>query len=147
MGKLVKKGAVAVMVAIGATGALAESGSGGVIRFSGAVVASGYSVLAGPRVDPAPSNLQARATSLRGQTVVDFSTPAAHPVPARIWLTAREKVSGLWHRVTDERSVAGTQVSYNGFSGNQLSGSNGRLTVSRPPSAEPTVAVVTVAYR
>lgn len=148
MGELVKKGAVAVMAAIGATGALAENGSSGVIRFTGAVVASGYSVLAVPRVDRAPGSLQARAAGAGDHVGVGFSTPAAHPVPARIWLTAREKVSGLWHRVTDERSAGGTHVRYSGFTaGNQLSGNNGTLTVSRPPTAESTLAVVTVAYR
>lgn len=147
MGKLVKKGAVAVMAAIGATGALAQSGSGGVIRFTGAVVASGYSVLATPGAERAPGSLQARTHGVGDQVVVDFSTPTAHPVPARIWLTAREKVSELWHRVTDERSAGSTQVRYSGFNGNQLSGRGGTLTVSRPPTAAPALAVVTVAYR
>jgi len=91
--------------------------------------------------------VRASTTATGDHVVVAFSTPAAHPVPARVWLTTRDKVSETWHRVTDQRSGAGTHVQYSGFKGDQLSGNSGTLTVSRPPSVEPTLAVVTVAYQ
>jgi len=141
------KGAVAVAAAIGASGVLAEGHQGGTIRFTGAVFAQGYSVGAAPRVAGAADGLQTRTAAAGDRVVVDFSTQAVRPVPASVWLTVRSQSTDTWHRVEGEHGGVGVRVGYSGFKGNQLSGNSGTLTVSRPPTAGPTLAVVTVAYR
>lgn len=147
MGKLYTRGAAALMAAIGATGALAAGSSGGVIRFTGAVVASGYSVQAASRAAGATDGLQTRTVVSSDQLVVDFGTPAARPVPAVVSVAARTKASPTWQRVGVTDNGTDVRARYSGFNANVLTGNSGTLTLSHPPTAEPALAVVTVAYR
>jgi len=148
MHKRYTRGAAALLAAIGATGALAAgSQSGGTIRFTGAVVATGYSVQAGPRAAGVADGLQARTAAAGNQVVVDFNTPAVKPVPAEVSVVARSKSSGAWQRVGEAVSGALMRVRYDGFKANVLAGNRGKLTLSHPPGAEPALAVVTVAYK
>lgn len=147
MRKCYTRGAAALMMAIGATGALAAGGQrGGTIRFTGAVVAAGYSVQAGPPAAGAADGLQARMVTAGNQVVVDFSTAAVKPVPAEVSVMARSKSSGAWKRVGEADGGAVVRARYEGFKANVLTGNNGTLTLSRPPGAESALAVVTVAY-
>ena len=151
MHKRYTRGAVALMAAIGlmgATGALAAGGqSGGTIRFTGAVVATGYSEQAGPRAAGTADGLQARTAATGNQVVVDFNTPAVKPVPAEVSVMARGKSSGVWHRVGEVVSGALMRARYDGFKSNVLAGNRGKLTLSHSPGAEPALAIVTVAYK
>ncbi len=136
------------MATMGATNALAAgSQTGGTIRFTGAVLASGYSVTAAPRAASAADALQARATASGDQVVVDFSTPVARPVPAVVSVAARTKASSTWQRVGTMRNETGIRARYAGFKANTLTGNNGTLTLSNPRTAPPALAVVTVAYQ
>ncbi|KHK49202.1 hypothetical protein PI87_26785 [Ralstonia sp. A12] len=148
MRKRYTRGAVALMAAIGATGALAAgSQSGGTIRFTGAVVATGYSVQAGPRAAGSADGLQARTAASGNQVVVAFNTPAVKPVPAQVSVVARGKSSDTWRRVEDTGNGAVVRARYDGFRAGVLAGNSGKLTLSHPPGAEPALAVVTVAYK
>ncbi|MGM3277272.1 hypothetical protein [Ralstonia sp. 24A2] len=151
MRKCYTRGAAALTVAIaviGAAGAQAADGQrGGTIRFTGAVVATGYSVQAGPRVAGGADGLQARTAATGNQVVVDFNTPAVKPVPAEVSVVARSKSSSVWQRVGQAVGEAVVRARYDGFKANVLTGNSGKLTLSRPPGAEPALAVVTVAYK
>ncbi|WP_104654612.1 hypothetical protein [Ralstonia insidiosa] len=151
MRKRYTSGAVALMAAIGligATGALAAGGqSGGTIRFTGAVVATGYSVLAGPRAASTADGLQARTATTGNQVVVDFNTPAVKPVPAEVSVVALGKSMSMWQRVSDTVGGAVVRARYDGFKSNVLAGNRGKLTLSHSPGAEPALAIVTVAYK
>lgn len=145
------KGIVAVVAAVGATGALAAgSQTSGTIQFTGTVLGAGYSVTAAPRAAGAASatnGLETHAAASGGQVVVDFSTLAARPVPAVVSVAARTKASPTWQRVGAARNETGVRAQYVGFKGNVLAGKNGTLTLSSAPSAQPVLAVITVAYR
>jgi hypothetical protein len=142
------KGIVAVVAAVGATGVLAAaSQAGGTIQFKGAVLAAGYSVTAAPRAASAANGLETRAVASGGQVIVDFSTLAAHPVPAVVSVAVRTEASPTWQRVGAARNETGVRAQYSGFKGNVLAGKNGTLTLSSSPSAQPALAVITVAYR
>ena len=148
MCKRYRKGLVALMGAMGATSALAAGGqTGGTIRFTGAVVATGYSVTAAPRAASAADGLQTRAAASGGQVVVDFSTPVARPVPAVVSVAARTKASSTWQRVGAMHNETGVRAQYAGFKANTLTGNNGTLTLSNPRTAPPALAVVMVAYQ
>ncbi|WP_199032632.1 MULTISPECIES: hypothetical protein [Ralstonia] len=148
MRKCYTRGAAALMAAIGVTGALAADGqSSGTIRFRGAVVATGYSVQAGPRAAGVVDGLQARTAATGNQVVVDFNTPVVKPVPAEVSVVARSKSSSVWQRVSEAVGGAAVRARYEGFKANVLTGKNGKLTLSHPPGAEPALAVVTVAYK
>ncbi len=141
------RGAVAVLAAIGATGAFAAGNTGGIIRFTGRVFQPGYSMLATPRVASAAGGLQTQADASGDQVVVDFSTQAQRPVPAMVSVAVRTESLARWQRVGEAGSAAGMRVRYGGFNANVLAGNNGTLTLSRPLGAEPALAVVSVAYR
>lgn len=142
------KGIVAVVAAVGATGVLAAGSlAGGAIQFKGAVLAAGYSVTAAPRAASPANGLETRAAASGGQVVVNFSTPAAHPVPAVVSVAARTQASPTWQRVGTARNETGVRAQYSGFKGSVLTGNNGTLTLSGPPSAQPALAVITVAYQ
>lgn len=145
------KGIVAVVAAVGATGALAAgSQTSGTIQFTGTVLGAGYSVTAAPRAAGAASatnGLETHAAASGGQVVVDFSTLAARPVPAVVSVAARTKASPTWQRVGAARNETGVRAQYVGFKGNVLAGKNGTLTLSSALSAQPVLAVITVAYR
>ena len=140
------KGIVAVVAALGATGVLAAgSQAGGSIKFTGAVLATGYSVTAAPRAASVTNGLETRAAASGEQVVVDFSTLAARPVPAVVSVAARTKASPTWQRVGAARNETGVRAQYVGSKGNVLAGKNGALTLSSPPSAQPALAMITVA--
>ena len=148
MSKRYMKEAVALMAAVGATGALAaDSQAGGTIRFTGSVLATGYSVTAVSRAAGATDGLLTRAVANGHQVVVDFSTPLARPVPAVVSVAARTKASSTWRRVGAVGNDTGVRAQYGGFKANVLTGNSGTLTLSNPRTAPPALAVVMVAYR
>ena len=149
MCKRYRKEIVALMAAMGATEALAAGGqSGGTLYFTGAVLANGYSVTAATRVAGATGGLQAHAAaSGDSQVVVDFSAPAAYPVPAVVSVAARTEVSSTWQRVEAAGNDTGVRAQYGGFRGNVLTGNHGTLTLSHPRTTPPALAIVTVAYQ
>ena len=120
---------------------------GGTIRFTGAVLASGYSVTAAPRVAAAVGGLQTQNAGSGRQVVIDFSTPITHPVPVVVSVASRSKASLTWRRVGAVGNDTGVRAQYVGFKANRLTGNSGTLTLSNPRTAPPALAVVMVAYQ
>lgn len=146
MCKCYTKGVIALVAAIGATGALAGSLAGGTIHFSGVVLASGYRVMAAPRAAGTIDGLRMGATASNDQIVVDFSAPVARPVPVVVSVAARTRASPTWQHVGAADNDIRVRAQYGGFKANVLAGANGTLMLSNPRTAQPALAVLTVAY-
>lgn len=141
-------GVVAMAVAMGAIGTAAATERQGEIRFTGAIVERGFSLQ--PEVAAVASKseaLPAGSAASGRQVVVKFSTRAMHPVPAAVSVEVRTPTSPVWHRVTSLRGDPALHLDYVGFHADLLTGASGSLSLTRPPMAEPALAIVTVAYR
>ena len=145
--KVYKTMVVAVVAAIGASGALAGGSQDGVIYFTGAIVQAGFRVQPALQVTGAGEGVQPRSSASGDQVVLDFRSTAVRVVPIGVSVEARAASSLRPLRVGDSRGKADILVKYAGFKANLLAADSGTLTLSRAAGVEPALAVVTLSYQ